>query len=369
MRDNIKNSERVGQVAITDDATANESSPNIQYDITSYGADLDVFGLVRRIDRGDIIIPSFQRAYVWKPDEASRFIESLLLGLPVPGIFLSRENDSNTLLVIDGQQRLKTLQFFLSGYFNPKKDDVKKQIFRLTKVQDRFINKSYQELNDGDRRQLDDAIIHATIVKQESPSGDNTSIFHIFERLNTGGQKLSPQEIRTAICYGEKGDFIEVINDLNGNPKWRSIFGRPNPRLKDEELILRYIALNEEYEKYQRPMGDFLTKFMKSHSNPSDSFVKRIVVNFNRSIEALYDAVGKKAFKPQRAVNAANFDAIMIGLTRNIEHISSMSSDQLKLLYDNLIINQEFTAYTQKSTADEASVKGRINLAIKAFAQ
>ena len=92
--------------------------PPIQYEISSYGADYDVEGLVKRLERDDLLIPPFQRNYVWKLKEASRFIESLLLGLPVPGVFLVREQDSNKLLVIDGQQRLKTLQFFYNGIFN-----------------------------------------------------------------------------------------------------------------------------------------------------------------------------------------------------------------------------------------------------------
>lgn len=357
------------QVSIKDDTETNDLAPNILYEISSYGADFDVFGLVRRINRGDINIPSFQRAYVWKTDEASRLIESLLLGLPVPGIFLSKESDSNTLLVIDGQQRLRTLQFFVNGFFNPKEGETKKQVFRLTHVQERFLNKSYAELDEDDRRQLDDSIIHATIVKQESPNGDNTSVFHIFERLNTGGQKLSPQEIRTAVCYGKEGKFIKLIDYLNKNPQWRHIFGKPNSRLKDKELILRYLALCDEFENYQRPMGDFLTKYMKKHSDASDRFLDNIAENFNRSIQFIYDAVGSRAFKPQRAVNAANFDAIMVGVTKNLENVFSLDAVRLREIYNELIVNPDFVAYTVKATADESSVKGRINLAIEAFSR
>src|SRR5713226_1188706 len=86
-----------------------------KYSITSYGADYPVDGLVRRIKDGSIYVPSFQRAFVWSLKDASRFIESLLLGLPVPGIFLSKEEETQKLLVIDGQQRLRTLQYFYEG--------------------------------------------------------------------------------------------------------------------------------------------------------------------------------------------------------------------------------------------------------------
>ena len=353
---------------VTDEATDNEDSSNIQYDITSYGADLDVDGLVRRINKNDIVIPKFQRAYVWKHTEASRFIESLLLGLPVPGVFFSKENDSNRLLVIDGQQRLKTLQFFLGGYFNPREDDDKRQIFKLIKVQDRYLNKTYADLEEDDRRQIDNAIIHATIIKQESPNKDNTSVFHIFERLNTGGQKLSPQEIRTAVCFGKEGRFIDAIERLNANAEWRAIFGAIHTRLKDREFILRYLALNTDFQSYQKPMGEFLNKFMKVHSNPSELFIQQANDDFTKSIKFIYEALGTKAFKPQRAINAANFDAVMIGLTRNISNVESMSPVRLREIYFDLIKNDDFIKFTEKATADEASVKGRVNLAIEAFA-
>ena len=86
---------------------------------SSYGADYPVDGLVKRINAEDIYIPEFQRGYVWSLNQASRFIESLLLGLPVPGIFVAKDEETKKLLVIDGQQRLKSLQFFYNGMFRP----------------------------------------------------------------------------------------------------------------------------------------------------------------------------------------------------------------------------------------------------------
>jgi len=158
--------------AATDDTVAIES-----YAISSFGADYDVEGLVKRLNCHDIFTPPFQRDLDWSLKEASRFIESLLLGLPVPGVFLAREQDSNKLLIIDGQQRLKTIQFFFNGQFNPKKDDKTQRVFKLTNVQPQFKDRTYATLEASDRLKLNDSIIHATIVKQEARSGENTSIF------------------------------------------------------------------------------------------------------------------------------------------------------------------------------------------------
>lgn len=149
--------------------------PPVQYDISSYGADYDVEGLVKRLNRKDILIPPFQRNYVWSINDASRFVESLLLGLPVPAVFLAKE-ESQKLLVIDGQQRLRSLQFFYNGFFNPREDEKRQQVFRLAKVQKRFEGKTYQDLDEQDRIKLNDSLIHAIIVKQESPEEDNSYV-------------------------------------------------------------------------------------------------------------------------------------------------------------------------------------------------
>ena len=111
------NGERLAEETVRDETENNDIEEAVNYRITSYGVDFDVEGLVRRINGGDIFVPDFQRGFVWNFKQASQFIESLLLGLPVPGIFLTMEPATEKLMVIDGQQRLKTLQYFYSGKF------------------------------------------------------------------------------------------------------------------------------------------------------------------------------------------------------------------------------------------------------------
>ena len=160
----------VHDLATTDEQSgvldeAEELSPldaqTIRYDITSYGADFPVDGLMARLERGDIYIPQFQREFVWSKREASRFIESLLLGLPVPGIFLSRDSEGR-LLVVDGQQRLSSLRAYYTNNFRGDS-------FRLEDVDPSFNGKRYSELDESDRRTLNDSILHATIVQQNEP--------------------------------------------------------------------------------------------------------------------------------------------------------------------------------------------------------
>ena len=124
-----------------------------RYAISSYGADYPVDSLVRRLRDGSIYVPSFQRGFVWDLKDASRFLESLLLGLPVPSIFLSKESDTGKLLVVDGQQRLSSLRYFYDGIWEPTQ-----VAFSLRGVDKSFEGKSYKTLRDEDRRRLDDAI-------------------------------------------------------------------------------------------------------------------------------------------------------------------------------------------------------------------
>lgn len=349
---------------VIDEAILDDTVIPQRYDISSFGADYDVEGLVRRLDRGDVFIPDFQRDYVWRIAEASRFIESLLLGLPVPGVFLAREPETNRLLVIDGQQRLKTLQYFYNGYFDPRADDKRQRVFALTKVQEKFEGITYDTLDERDRIKLDNSIIHATVVKQESPEDNDTSIYHIFERLNNGGRKLTPQEIRVALYHGA---FVDLIKHLNDYPAWREIYGKKNNRLKDQELILRFLALYFSYENYEKPMVEFLNKFISGHKNEDTEFLSKSEEIFTKTIDLAFESFGAGAFKPERSLNAAVFDSIMVGLARRIHEKPIEDISALLEAYSNLFEDDEYRAAIFAATSNERSVDTRINKAIEAF--
>jgi hypothetical protein len=336
-----------------------DESLQVKYSISSYGADYPVDSLVKRINTGDIYVPDFQRGYVWPLPKASRFIESLLLGLPVPGIFLSAEGDTRRLLVIDGQQRLWTLQYFYKGIVRERN-----QAFFLTGLKSPFDGITYERLSAEDRRRLDDSIIHATIVRQDQPSDDDSSIYQIFERLNTGGVLLAPQEIRACIYHGA---FNDLLHELNQVPAWREIFGPTSRRMRDQELILRFFALVEWRHQYERPMKDFLNRFMGSHRTLDDDAAEAFTKKFNQTIATLYDALGKGAFRPVRALNAAVYDAVMVGIATRLARGGIKESGKASDRYAALIKDQQFDQWTRSRTTDETILQGRLDLAIKAF--
>jgi len=330
-----------------------------QYAITSYGADYPVESLVARMDRGDIFIPHFQRDYVWSPKDASRFIETLLLGLPVPGLFLSKEQETQKLLVIDGQQRLRTLQFFYDGIFEPTG-----KRFSLSGVQPQFEGKTYRDLSSEEQRVLNDSIIHLTIVHQDEPSDDNSSIYYIFERLNTTGRILSPQEIRACLYHGE---FNEALKDLNSNPKWRKLFGPVNKRMRDQELILRFFALNFLLDKYEKPMKGFLNKYMSINRNLELHSKEVLSKSFIEVINSLSESIGDRVFKPTRALNAAVFDSIMVGLSMRLKSGPIKKAESISKEYSKLMKNKKFIEAYETATTDYDSIMTRIELTTKAF--
>lgn len=339
------------------------------YEITSYGADYPVDGLVLRLERGDIEIPTFnpaytqsdeirgfQRGFVWNRPQMDRFIESLLLGLPVPGIFLVREK-SNSLLVLDGQQRLKCLQSYYKGVFAGRE-------FRLRYAQEPFYGKTYQELDDEDRRRLDDSIIHATVLRQDSPSGSQEAIYSIFERLNTSGSPLQPQEIRIALY---NGPFLQLIGSLNEDSNWRALYGAPSPRYKDHELTLRVLALFEDVDGYFRPVKGFLNAFLSRNRFREEESSRDLARLFMQACHHINGAIGARAFKPVRALNAAVLDSVMVGTMRRLVAGDITDHEAMARAYENLMANDDYRAAITYSTAAEESVLERISLATDAF--
>ena len=338
-----------------------------RYTVSSYGADYTVDSLVKRMSVGDIYVPPFQRNFVWTYLQSSRFIESLLLGLPVPGIFLSKEFDTGKHIVIDGQQRLRSLQYFYSGFFGEvKPNEEKRRIFSLNNVQTEFQGLTYANLKPEDRRRLDDSIIHTTIVRQEKPEEDSSSIYYVFERLNTGGTVLQPQEIRACIYQGE---FNNLLNQLNEYPTWRQVYGSKveNNRLRDQELILRFLAFYFDSDNYEEPMKTFLNKFMNVNRKLKVHSDKQLTDLFMNTVNAASKLADSKPFRLERVLLASLFDAGMVGLAKRLEKGPITDFKQAYERYTDVVQDPKFKNLLIRSTAAKANIKERISRMVKAF--
>ncbi|WP_161626352.1 GmrSD restriction endonuclease domain-containing protein [Sphingobium ummariense] len=341
-----------------DDETLREDPGATKFSISSYGADYTVDSLVKRMRGGAFRIPEFQRQFVWTAKHASKFIESLLMGLPVPGIFLYKEADTNEHLVIDGQQRLRTLEAFYDGLLRGKE-------FKLQGVREPWLNRTYKTLDPADVLKLDDSIVHATVFKQDKPEDVLDSIYFVFERINTGGIRLSPQEIRNCVSLGP---FIERVRELNKFLPWRQVFAGQNNRAKDEELIVRFFAMYRDGDKYSRPMNGFLNKFSAAMNKVSKDELDQLSNVFRTTIEKVNTAIGVRAFRIIRALNAAAFDAVMVGLAKRLDTGPAPADHAVSGAYDVLVANDEFRQACERATADEENVRKRLALATAAFA-
>ena len=353
-----------------DDISSADERIDYKFDLTFYGADYPVDGLVKRLQKKDIVIPSFdpaseqtfeveafQRKFVWTKMQCDRFVESLLLGLPVPGIFLVQQSDKS-LLVLDGQQRLLTLSTFYAGILNKKE-------FSLENVQDQFKGMTYKAMPEDYRRTLDDSIIHATVIKKTQESQDLSSIYTLFERLNSGGTQLSPHEIRVALVPGK---LMQLIRRLNEDAGWRLVFGSPSKTLKDHELILRFIAMRFSPTAYKSPMKDFLTTYAQYNKDLDKQSEEAIESSFKKTINLIVSSIGKKAFRIKTALNAATFDSVMVGLSRRLAHDVAVDPDKVRAAYTQLLDNPNYLAAVGKATAREDQVEERLRLATDAFA-
>ena len=341
------------------------------YQVSSYGADYTVEVIVQRLKKGLIAVPKFQRDYVWTKKQASRFIESLLLGLPVPGIFLAQQSGAGEAVkhVIDGQQRLRTLEFFLDGKFRQQKD------FKLCGgVCDKWHGRSYKDISEADQQRINESIIHAAVFRQDRPAQGRASMFHIYERLNTGGTKLAAQEIRA--CFMDLNDIIRLCNEVNEESAWRNLFSnRQIKGMKDQELILRFWAGCADWQNYKKPMKAFLNRFYESNASLTPARKEELRSDFLKVLAIVRSSIGDRAFRPAKSgiFNTAVFDAVMISLHEQVrKHGAEYYEDaavisKIERGYDELLQDGEFRKFYEKTPNDREHYTGRIRMAIEKF--
>jgi hypothetical protein len=297
------------------------------FTINSWGADLSFRELIERYTEGALEKPELQRHYVWDRTEASRFIDSLLLGLPVPSIFLAK-TEQEKLLIVDGYQRIMTVHDFVSGIFSGDGRTFKLSSSR--KINKRWRGRAFAELSDVEQRRIRNTTIHAIIFVQQQPSGNNTSLYQVFERINTSGRTLLPQEIRNCI-YG--GSLNTLLLNLNTYEPWRDVFGLPKPesRMRDMEFILRFFALSspgfaaEERERIS--LKKYLNVYMGTNRHAGDSDILALQKRFTSAIDVLRRHFGPGAFHnvspsaPDKLVprfSPTIFDSLMIATDQAI---------------------------------------------------
>lgn len=323
----------------------------------------------------ELIKPELQRNYVWDKVEASRFIESLLLGLPVPSIFLANTPDDQK-LIIDGYQRIMTVYEFVdSGIWS--KDG---KVFKLSnseKINSRWRGKSFNELSSSEQRKIKSTTIHAIVFEQNKPREDDTSLYQIFERINTGGRALGAQEIRNCVY---QGPVNSLLIEMNKNKNWRSYMGSEiDLRMKDMEFILRYLSLNTEKiklaEKGNISLKKLLNEFMGDSKNNTPTSIEKFRTNFEKTISFIFQHIGEDAFynivtgeptKIRKRFYPTLFDSIMVATTIAINKLGNdIPKEGLNDKRLNLLQRPEFKKFISEGTMQAESIQGRISFVLE----
>lgn len=340
---------------------AEDAEAFVTYDIATYPSDLTLSVVDEMWRNGDIEIPKFQRHFVWTIKQSSLLIESFLMGLPVPQAFVY-VGDDNKNLVIDGQQRILSIIYFLDGYFGSENLQGRRQVFRLTGLNENspFHNKRFIDLNESNQRKLKSAVLRFMNIRQLAPQKEQTSVYHIFERLNTGGTPLKPQEIRNCVF---RGRLVDTLGELNQVDAWRNILGKKtfDKHQKDVELILRTLALYKDWERYEKPMKEFLNKSMQREKDVQSDKALKFVKLFPKVTEIVTHHLGNKPFHVRGPLNSSVLDSVMCIL---LEANGQVPKDFSKR-FQNLIKDKNFQETTYYGTSDEKVLKERFRIAKK----
>jgi hypothetical protein len=252
--------------------------------------DLPVETLHGWVNRGKLNLqPEFQRYFVWNKSKASRLIESLLLDIPIPVIYVAEEQNS-TYSVVDGQQRLTSIWAFINGKFPDNQD------FRLSSLQvmTELNRKSFKNLEPELQEKILSYVIRVIVIEKDS---DPDVKFEMFERLNLGAEKLNDQELRNCIY---RGNYNNLLRELAQNPYLLKVIGSntPHARMIDRQLILRFFAMwRNTHLKYKSPMKRFLNSEMEKHRYINDKGIAEMRSIFEKSIEMAYLVFGCHAFR------------------------------------------------------------------------
>lgn len=318
--------------------------------------DLSISTLLEQWTDGTLALPEIQRQYVWDNSRASRLIESLLLNIPIPVVYFAETEDVNY-LVIDGHQRIKSIARFLSNEF----------ALSGLRIVTELNKKRFHQLPERDQRQIRTRVIRAIIISADS---DPTMRFEVFERLNTGSIALNAQEVRNTT---HRGRMNELIKNLTTNSDFRSCVAtaKPRPRMADNELILRHLALQDMWRDYKPPMSRYLNNYMTAANKYSDRALTEVEEKFvstSRNLCSIYTQgafrlTDSKGHPTDKAINRALAEVQLTAFSwvSDPTQLTQRRPEVLEKL-GALNKNQLFLDSIQRATGDRKRTYRRLGL-------
>lgn len=344
--------------------------PPEQRQLITQATDPEVEVLHRRWKRGALVLQaSFQRQYVWDATKASRLIESALLGVPIPVVYLA-EDSNNTVAVIDGQQRLTAFFSFMDG----KLPDG--TAFKLKGLE------LFPELNgatfSGLPQNHQDAILRCSLrtitIKHRS---DPEVKFRIFERLNTGSVPLNYMELRNCVY---RGAYMELLKELATDQTFGRLLGlsTPDKRMRDVELVLRFAAFyHATYLHYEKPMKRFYNRDMEKYRGIGQRDADELRARFANACQIVWSMFGDSAFRrfyvgderdpngrwEGKRFNASLYDVLMGVLCMVDKNQAFAALDRLReAIIDLMVSRQDFIEAIVSGTSDPERVKARFDI-------
>lgn len=302
-------------------------------------------------DDGDIVTdPDYQRDFVYTQKQSSKLIESMLIGIPIPTVYLCQEDDE-TWSVIDGQQRITSFVFYLKNKF---------PLTGLTELKE--LNGLYfKDMNKPLQKKLKSSSLNAICILKESQELK----YEIFARLNQGAISLKPQELRNCIY---RGNYNKMLEELAGNKYLPILFHDENKRKQYQERILRFFALRN-FTDYKSSIMKTMNHYMFYHQNADDTEIANCKTLFNKTIDIIKQVLGDNAFF---AVNRDNgkvigkfsgsvYDSIMIPFSFFSSHDLMAHADEIRKAIEDLKLNNEhYREDTYVATGSRKRVIGRI---------
>ena len=317
--------------------------------------DMQVQELLRQLEGRQISVsPAYQRQFRWDDERCSELIESLLLGIPIPNLFMATNDEDLTWEVVDGVQRLSTMVKFAGD------DQLRQRLglgdsLRLVDLQKlkAFDGYTFGELPSAVRQHFNTRPLKVVTLNDKS---DKILRIDLFERLNTGGVELTDQEIRDCVFYGE---FSDMLDGLAGNKSLATVLKLTAKQEKDgtrKECVLRFFAYLDRYKKFVHSVKDFLDDYMRdasesfSHAIRAREFVEvmaQLAVVFPHGLQ-----------RPNRKgrTSLVLFEGVAVGAAlaiRNQGHLQTQGMAQW-------LASDELRAFTTGATNDRSAVKNRI---------
>ncbi|WP_283789467.1 DUF262 domain-containing protein (plasmid) [Bermanella sp. WJH001] len=326
--------------------------------------DMSFGELMNMYEDGDLFIsPEYQRVFRWSLFQQTRFIESVLLGIPIPPIFVA-EDDEGKWEVVDGLQRISTI----FAFFGLLEDIPDKNNTTLTQGElvEELESLTIDELPIKLKTTIKRSVCRVEIVKWDSKEDIR---YELFNRLNTGSSPLSDQEIRNCIFRSYPVDLNKILKEVAGKPEFVELISPSDSKKEQmflEELVLRYFAFKNLDGDFKTTVPQFLSEYMKSVSSNEVPFdLEKEKLEISNLIDFLVGSYGKKVFRPKGNFALHIFDSLSYALPKSFSEIIG-NEEKIKEKIDRLLEDEEYNSIGT-STFSTGRIRKRMDRASEIF--